>query len=97
MKELETNLKGLEKIVQGKSDNLRVVEDGWSHHCYFWPWDTANCLDCSIETKGSEWPSDSSDLKAFSEKKKSLQDNTSDLVTSAGNFPEADSPFARNT
>lgn len=27
-KELETNLKDLEKIVQGKSANLRIVEDG---------------------------------------------------------------------
>jgi hypothetical protein len=28
VKELETNLRDLEKIVQGKSDNLRIVEDG---------------------------------------------------------------------
>ncbi|KAE8453734.1 hypothetical protein EG329_009245 [Mollisiaceae sp. DMI_Dod_QoI] len=30
VKELETNLKDLESIVQGKSNNLRVVEDGKS-------------------------------------------------------------------
>lgn len=30
VKDLETNLKDLESIVQGKSNNLRVVEDGKS-------------------------------------------------------------------
>jgi prefoldin alpha subunit len=30
VKELEMNLKDLESIVQGKSNNLRVVEDGRS-------------------------------------------------------------------
>lgn len=28
VKELEANLKDLESIVQGKSNNLRIVEDG---------------------------------------------------------------------
>lgn len=31
MEELGTNLKDLEAIVQGKSNNLRVVEDGTRH------------------------------------------------------------------
>jgi prefoldin subunit 5 len=32
VKELETNLQDLEKIVQGKSQNLRVIEDGKLPH-----------------------------------------------------------------
>jgi prefoldin alpha subunit len=31
VEELGANLKDLESIVQGKSNNLRVVEDGRSH------------------------------------------------------------------
>jgi len=54
VEELGTNLKDLESIVQGKSNNLRVVEDG-KLHSGFNSRDFANIfVYCSIETKGPQ-------------------------------------------